>query len=339
MRLTVSAIPSTGTAPSQPSPSADTTRSSTWSSTSGRAASCTSTTAASSGTWASAVRTESARLAPPVTVSATLPAATSSATRMHGSSQPGGAATTMPSIHSDASRRSSGSASSGRSFRDAKAFGRSRPSRSPAPAAARIAQTLTGDRDYSLRLGSDLLLGALPADTREDVVEPLRGLLFVHALRVHELGDEDLLGLDEHLLLARGEAFLVIAERQVADDLGELEDVAGLHLVAVVLEAAVPVLGHRRPAPAQRLQHLLDRGLVDDLAEADPVGVLGRHVDRHVVVENLNREVLAFLAQHLSLVFLDHGACSVVWIHDLIADLVQARPPRLCVFTKAAGSL
>src|SRR5206468_2370227 len=68
----------------------------------------------------------------------------SSATRMHGSSHSGGAATTMPSIHSEPSSRSSGSANSGRSFNGANTFGRSSPSRSPLPAAARIAHTLIG---------------------------------------------------------------------------------------------------------------------------------------------------------------------------------------------------
>ena len=46
---------------------------------------------------------------------------------MHGSSHSGGAATTIPSIHSEASRRSSGSARSGRSFSGAKAFGPVQP--------------------------------------------------------------------------------------------------------------------------------------------------------------------------------------------------------------------
>src|SRR5262245_44892123 len=91
-------------------------------------------------------RTDSLRVAPPVTVSATFPAATSSATRMHGSSHSGGAATTIPSIHSERSRRSNGSATNGRSFRDANAFGRSSPRRSPLPAAARIAHTLMPPR-------------------------------------------------------------------------------------------------------------------------------------------------------------------------------------------------
>src|SRR5204862_7122174 len=71
---------------------------------------------------------------------------------------------------------------------------------------------------------------------REDLLEPLRGLLLVHLLRIHQLAGKNLLGLHEHLLLAGGEPLLVIAQGQVAHHLGQLEDVTGLHLVPVVLE-------------------------------------------------------------------------------------------------------
>src|SRR5439155_11260773 len=137
------------------------------------------------------------------------PAATSSASRMTGSSQPGGAATTTPSTQSDASSRSRLSASSGRLRRGANAFGRSRPSRSPRPAAASTTQTLNPlRRAYAQAL--DRCRGSCPrpslasvrADAGQDVLEPLRGLFLVHVLGVHELAREDLLRLDEHLLLA-----------------------------------------------------------------------------------------------------------------------------------------
>src|SRR5206468_256455 len=52
----------------------------------------------------------------------------------------------------------------------------------------------------------------LLAVTGEDVIEPLGRFLLVHVLRVHQLGREDLLGLDEHLLFARGETLLVVAQ-------------------------------------------------------------------------------------------------------------------------------
>ena len=68
-------------------------------------------------------RTDSARLAPPVTVADTLPQPSSSATRIDGSSQPSGATTTIASIQSEASSRSRLSARSGRPAERREGFG------------------------------------------------------------------------------------------------------------------------------------------------------------------------------------------------------------------------
>src|ERR1700751_6005170 len=50
---------------------------------------------------------------------------------------------------------------------------------------------------------------------------------------------------------------------EVVRNLGELVDVAGLDLVAVVLEATVPVLRHLGALVLEHCEHLLDRLLVD----------------------------------------------------------------------------
>src|SRR5262245_2320430 len=327
-RLTVSGMGTAGTTPSQPSGSVVSSRSSTSSASTGRAASWTTATAASSGTASSPARTEAARVSPPVTTDSTFPQASSSASRITGSSQSGGATTTIESIQSDDSIRSRLSASSGRPFSGANALGRSSPRRSPRPAAAMTAQTDIRRR-AGLRRCAGLRALLLRVGVRnEDLVQPLGRLLLVEALRVHQLADEDLLRLDEHLLLAGREALVAVAQRQVPHDLGQLEDVAGLHLVAVVLEAAVPVLRHGRAVPGQRLDDFLDGVLVDHLPQADLLGVVSRHVDGHVVVKDLDRQVFALFTQHLARFLLDDRACSVVRIHHLIADLVQARPPR-----------
>src|SRR5436305_1389235 len=175
--------------------------------------------------------------------------------------------------------------------------------------------------------------------TREHVVEPFRRRVFIEVLRVHQLTGEDLLRLDEHLLLARREPLLAVAQRQVPDDFRQFEDVAGLHLVAVVLEAAVPVLGHLRAAARECFDDDLDHVLADDLPEPDLLGVLGGDVDRHVVVQDLDRQILALLAEHLALFLLYDRACPVVWIHHLVADFVQARPfPSYVTATPAGGT-
>src|SRR5207237_485666 len=204
------------------------------------------------------------------------PQPSSSASRITGSSHPSGATTTIASIQPEPSSRSRLSASSGRPRNGANALGRSKPSRSPRPAAASTAQIFPATPEISrnclLTLSADggkrcLLLTV--GDAREHLVEPHGSLIFVHLLRVHQLAREDLLGLDEHLLLAGGQPLLVVAQGQVPDDFGKLEDVAGLHLVAIVLEAAIPVFGHLRAAARQCLDDDLDHDLAAHLAEAD----------------------------------------------------------------------
>jgi hypothetical protein len=156
----------------------------------------------------------------------------------------------------------------------------------------------------------------------DDRIEVRLGVLLLHLERVHQLGGEDLLRAGVHLLLARREALLVLADGQVADDLGQLHHVAGLDLLAVVLEPAVPVLGHLRHVVAQHAQHLLHRLFADDAAEAGAARVLARDHDRHVVVEDLDGEVLARLTQDLLLLLLDDLAGPVVRVDHVIAHLV-----------------
>src|SRR5919106_45716 len=162
------------------------------------------------------------------------------------------------------------------------------------------------------------------AHRREDVVEPGAGLVLVETLRVHELAGEDLLRLHEHLLLARRKALLLVTKGQVADDLGQLEDVAGLHLVAVVLEAAVSVFLRLFGAPAPHVEKLLDPLFVDHPAGPHSLGVLRRDIDGHVVVQDLDRQVFPLLAEDRAGLLLHHLAGSVVRVDDLIANSEQA---------------
>src|SRR5262249_44844198 len=48
---------------------------------------------------------------------------------------------------------------------------------------------------------------------------------------------------------------------------------------------------------------------------------------RHVVVQNLDRQVFPLLTEHCAGLLLHDGTCTVVRIHHLVADLVQAEPP------------
>src|SRR3954466_15108375 len=97
---------------------------------------------------------------------------------------------------------------------------------------------LSGSR-LRRRAGTDMWRGELGpsarlarrADLLQHLLEVLACLVLLHALGEHQLGGEDPLGVREHLLLTGGEALLLVALRQVANDFRQLEDVAGLHLV------------------------------------------------------------------------------------------------------------
>src|SRR4051812_7827024 len=117
-----------------------------------------------------------------------------------------------------------------------------------------------------LRGGPDLLAGRFG----EQVVEVLLGLVLVLVERVHQLGGEDLLGAGEHLLLARGEALVELADREVANDLGQLVDVARLDLVPVVLEPAVSLFLDLREGGLPGAPDLLYRVLLHALPPAPP---------------------------------------------------------------------
>src|SRR5262249_39811734 len=102
------------------------------------------------------------------------------------------------------------------------------------------------------------------------------------------------------------------------------EDVTCLHLVAVVLEAAVSVFWHLRAAARQGLYDLLFRPPLAHLLGGDELGVLCRGVHPPFVVFDPHGSVLPLLAEPLALLALHNRPSTVVGIHHLVADLVQA---------------
>src|SRR5437588_6183570 len=266
-----------------------------------------------------ALATDSERVSPPVATVKGIPGTVWPAIASISSSCPGGAAITVRCTRCAAPRAVRHQQISGRPASGTSAFGAPAPNRSPLPAAATTAVAIyAGAPDVLLRSA-----GALRVALLEKVVEVLLGLLLVHVERVHELGREDLLRPREHLLLAGREALLEVPDRQVADDLRKLEHVAGLHLVAVVLEPAVPVLRHLADVVAQHRKHSRDVLLADHSPQACPPRAVARHHHGHVVVKDLDREVLARLAEHLLLLLLQDLARPVMWIDHLVAHLVR----------------
>src|SRR4051794_12427962 len=229
--------------------------------TSGRAASCTTTSSSSHRRRAFA--TDSERCCPPAT------AMTPRSAR--GSSWPGGAATTISATVLAARNASRDHSSMGRPASSTNAFGPPAPSLCPEPAAA-ITAKAEGRAWLGGRLcGAEALL--------QQLVQVGLGAVLVLLEDVHELRREDLLGTRVHLLLAGGKALLPLPDGEVANHLCELIDVARLDLLAVVLEAAVPVLGHLGDVVRQHSDHLLDLLLVDHAPQSGAAGVLAR--DHH----------------------------------------------------------
>ena len=131
----------------------------------------------------------------------------------------------------------------------------------------------------------------------QHLVEPRLGGLLVDVERERQLGHEDLARPRQHPLLTRRQALVGLADREVPDDFGDLVDVAALQLLDVVLEPARPVGRHPGLLLAKDREHLLDLFVVDDLAEADLLGVVGRDHEREVAVGEAQHEVVALLAE------------------------------------------
>src|ERR1043166_6249997 len=73
-----------------------------------------------------------------------------------------------------------------------------------------------------------------PGLLRQGLVELALGLLLGDADGERQLADEDLAGFGEHPLLARRQALVLLPDRQVPHDFGDLVDVAALQLLDVV---------------------------------------------------------------------------------------------------------
>src|SRR5690349_17577122 len=116
------------------------------------------------------------------------------------SCSPSGTATATRLTWRDCRRRSTAWASSERPPRVRSAFGVPGPSRSPRPAAGTTTATVTGELP-----GNGRRREVRGRSAGEDLVEHRLGLVLVGALSKCELADQDLPGLGEHPLLARGQ--------------------------------------------------------------------------------------------------------------------------------------
>ena len=170
-----------------------------------------------------------------------------------------------------------------------------------------------------------MMIAGTPASStfarEENLVEQCAGLLLVALLSQRELGDEDLARLGEHALLPCGKTAVLITTPQVADDLADLDHVAGGELLKVRLVTTRPVRRLFRERRAEHLEHVIETLLADHIAHADQVDVLCRHLDDQVALRDIELQIFLRLALDDAILDLDDRRGPVVRIDDRLANL------------------
>src|SRR5206468_2530816 len=176
----------------------------------------------------------------------------------------------------------------------------------------------------------------------QGLVDQLDGLVLAAVAGEDQLGDQDLAGALQHALLAGRQALLPVPHGEVADHLGDLEDVARLEALDVALEAPAPVALGGGLAGAQDVHHAFDVLGAADLADADLLTALTGDHEGQVAVGQLQDEVLAGLATHLAVLqALDRGRAVLrvddavpdsehTWKPLLVSDTGSSRPTPIC---------
>src|SRR5205823_12265623 len=115
---------------------------------------------------------------------------------------------------------------------------------------------------------------------------------------------------------------------QVPHHLGHLVDVARLQLLDMVLEAPGPVRRHARFLLAQHCEDLLDLFVVDDFAQADLLGVVGRDHQGEVTVRKPEDEILTVRPEDIALLpALDDGS-AVMGVDNFVSDVKRHSSPK-----------
>src|SRR3954462_15101415 len=122
----------------------------------------------------------------------------------------------------------------------------------------------------------------------EDLLELFFDLHLGDVLGDRELLDDEVLGGVEHAALAERQRLGLLQTIEVAEDLGHLEQRAGLDLLHEPAIAAVPrLLVDVELLLLEDVVHLADLVLLYDLAQTDLLGLFDRNEDAHVAVQHL----------------------------------------------------
>ena len=172
-------------------------------------------------------------------------------------------------------------------------------------------------------------LGRLEHALGEGVVEVVLGLLGGDLQRRGDLADQVDPGPLVHRALGGRQRGVAVAGGEVPHHLGDLVHVAALQLLLVVLEPPAPVRRHTRVGLGEHGHEVLELVGRHRRAHADLLGHVDRDLQRHLVDDGLQDEVLALLAERLHLLRPHHDARTVLGIDDGVTLLeLHAEPSR-----------
>ena len=134
-------------------------------------------------------------------------------------------------------------------------------------------------------------------------------------------GNQQVLGAVVHLLLAEREALLLLHFAEVLEDVGDVFETAGLHLLEVLAVAALPVgMGFLRGL-FEKAQKAFDLRLFVQRAKADAIRVLDRHHQSRIIREKPEVVVRVIRTHDRRLADLLDDGHAVVRINELFPDL------------------
>ena len=129
----------------------------------------------------------------------------------------------------------------------------------------------------------------------------------------------------QQLPLTRGERLLGVAQREIADNLGDLTDVAGADLVLVHPEAAAPRAGALGDLLTEDGEDGVGALLIHHAAQTELVDAIDGNADDQVVGDDADRQVLDLVTKHGARLDAVDDASAVLGIDDPISDFEHLR--------------
>ena len=174
----------------------------------------------------------------------------------------------------------------------------------------------------------------------KDLVKQDLGFVLLATLRKSELGDQDLPSFGKHALLAGRQATLALAAPEVANNLGNLQHIAGVKLLEIGFVPARPVgrlLGMGR---TENTEYSFQSVSVNNVTDPNEIQVAGRYPNDEIgLTNNPQYQIELVLALDLAgFDVLDDGG-SMIGVDHRFADCkghIVLYPFRATKFSTAA---